>query len=233
MCKHIGRRSRLIGVALLMTLIASACEVADWGAGGAEREFFCDPTDVAINDGHGTGHVGHEFPYTEEKGPLSDIECLSLDFYLTRAVDFVSDFPTAADAEDNGWHQIAPWIPGQGTHHLDIQYGIPSTFDPTRPTMLMYDSNSRSGQLTGMVWVVSSGHMPPEGFAGDNDHWHNHQALCYRNGSIIGDGITDAECTALGGYNIDASGIWLLHVWLPEYEGWTATDIFNKEHPTI
>ncbi len=33
--------------------------------------------------------------------------------------------------------------------------------------------------------------------------------------------------------NQDASDTWLLHVWLPVYEGWQATDIFNKTHPTI
>ncbi len=32
---------------------------------------------------------------------------------------------------------------------------------------------------------------------------------------------------------MDTSDTWLVHVWLPVYDGWLATDIFNKEHPGI
>jgi hypothetical protein len=224
-------RLRLIPVVLIVALLSTACNYLDWGQGGPEREWWCDPTDTAVNDGH--SGAGHEYPYTEEKGPLTAGQCLIIDYQLEQAVQVALQFPTAGEAEDNGWFQLAPWIPGQGTHHMDTSYGIPTEFDWTRPTMLMYDSNSRSGQLTGMVWVVTSGHNPPEGFVGDNDHWHNHQALCYRNGTIIGDGLTDAQCAARGGTNVDASGTWLLHVWLPVYDGWQATDIFNKTHPGI
>lgn len=228
------RSKRMVPVLLAVALLGSSCNYLDWGADGPERESFCDPTDIAVNDGHGGGaHGGHAFPYTEEKGPLSASECLIVDFFITRGADFASQFPTAGVAQDNGWFRLAPFIPGQGTHHIDTTYGVPTEFDITRPTMLMYDSNNRSGQLTGMVWVVASGEQPPAGFPGDNDHWHSHQALCYRNGTIVGDGLTDAECEARGGTNVESSGTWLLHVWLPEYEGWQATDIFNKTHPTV
>ncbi|MDH4168043.1 MAG: hypothetical protein OEW42_00505 [Acidimicrobiia bacterium] len=228
------RHFRLVPVVLVLALLSTACNYLDWGPGGPERPWWCDPTDTEVNDGHGGGaHGGHHFPYTEPKGPLTAGNCLVTDYMIEQALPLAEQFPTAGDAEDNGWFQLAPWIPGQGTHHLDLSYGIPSQFDWTRPTMLMYDSNSRSGQLTGMVWAVASGMHPPAGFPGDNDHWHAHQALCFRNGTIIGDGLTDAECAALGGNNVDSSGIWLLHVWLPVYDGWLATDIFNKEHPSI
>jgi hypothetical protein len=120
---------------------------------------------------------------------------------------------------------------------VNIERNVTSAFDPQRPNMLMYDSNSDSGRLTGMVWAVVSGHMPPEGFPGDNDHWHFHETLCFVEGNggpfIVGDGISDQECAARGGVNEDTSDTWLLHVWLPVYEGWEATDIFNKEHPTV
>jgi hypothetical protein len=228
-----GRKPGIMSIAIAIALLASACNVADWDTGGPEREWWCDPTDIEVNDGHGAAHGGHEFPYTEEKGPLSKEHCLVIDWMLTGAAEFASQFPTAGVAEDDGWFQLAPWIPGQGTHHVDTSYGVPDKFDWQRPTMLMYDSNSRSGELTGMVWAVSSGENPPAGFVGDNDHWHNHQMLCYRNGTIVGDNITDEQCAARGGTNVDSSGTWLLHVWLPVYDGWQATDIFNKEHPGV
>lgn len=230
-----SRRSWIVGIGLVMTLFAvTACDVQDWAPGGERRPWYCDPTDTAINDGHGDGGHGH---YTEEKGPLSANDCLALNLYLINAEAYASQFPTAGEAEANGWHHLAPFISGQGTHHVNIERDVTAEFDPNLPNMLMYDSNSDSGALTGMVWAVESGEMPPAGFPGDNDHWHFHETLCFTYGPngpfIVGDNITDAQCTARGGVNEDTSDIWLLHVWLPVYAGWEATDIFNKTHPDV
>ncbi len=230
------RARRRFGLAALvsLSLIAAACDVDDWATGGEHRPWYCDPSDTAINDGHTGGHGGHEPHYTEEKGPLSKEHCLALNVQLASATHYASQFPTAGDAEANGWTHLAPWIPGQGTHHVNDAAGVSSNFNPQRPNLLMYDSNLDSGKLTGMVWAVVSHHGPPEGFAGDNDHWHSHASLCFNaDGFIIGDSITDEQCTRRGGTNVDTSDTWLLHVWLPIYEGWQATDIFNKEHPTV
>lgn len=228
-----SRRSGfVIGVAVL-GLIAAGCQVSDWDVGGEQRPWFCDPTDTAVNDGHAGG--GHHPPhYTEEKGPLGAEDCMVLDAQLSVASTFAAEFPTAGVAEANGWHHLAPWIPGQGTHHVDQERGLGADFDPFRPNLLMYDSNTDDGRLTGMVWAVESGDEPPEGFPGDNDHWHFHAELCFAPGPfIVGDGISDAECAARGGVNQDSSDTWVLHVWLPVYDGWYATDIFNKTHPGI
>ena len=222
---------------MVVVLVASA---RDWEVGGSERPWWCDPTDTEVNDGHGGGaHGGHHFPYTEEKGPLSGIHCWATDVHLTAASNYAATFPTKGYAEANGWHYLAPWIPGQGTHHVNEANGVTSEFDPWSPTMLMYDGYNNSAPLTGMVWAVASGHMPPSGFFGDNDHWHAHEKLCYTDDTlsfIVGDAITDEQCAARTGgqgVNVDASGTWLLHVWLPVYDGWLATDIFNKEHPGL
>lgn len=232
-----SRRHWKLGVIMTMALVASGCQVADWAVGGGSRPWYCDPTDTAINDGHAVGDPTHPPHYTVEKGPLSAANCLSVNFYLSVASAYAAQFPTAGVAEANGWHHLAPYIPGQGTHHVNIARGVTSQFDPLKPNMLMYDSNSDSGKLTGMVWVVKSGMMPPAGFAGDNDHWHFHEKLCYIYPSsgafIVGDNITDAQCAARGGTNVDSSDTWLLHAWLPVFEGWLATDIFNKTHPTV
>lgn len=221
------RRVRMIATVAALGLLAGACDIARWEQGGDARPWYCDPTDILPND----GHAGHSH-YSENKGPLSAVDCLVLNVELTIAEQYASQFPTAAIAEANGFFRLAPYIPGQGTHHMDTAYGIPSSMDPWRPTMLMYDSNRSTGKLTGMVWVINSGDEPPEGFLGINDHWHNHQTLCFRGGTIIGDGLTDEQCAALGGVNVDTHGNWLLHVWLPVFEGWIADDIFNKTHPT-
>lgn len=221
-----------LGAVFALVLVASGCDFSRWDTGGDARPWYCDPTDTAVND----GHAGHSH-YTVEKGPLSAADCFLVNVYLNDAEQYAEQFPTAGVAEANGWHHLAPFISGQGTHHVNIERGVSAAFDPRRPNMLMYDSNSDSGRLTGMVWAVQSGMHPPAGFPGDNDHWHAHETLCFiqtANGPfIVGDGITDEQCAQRGGTNQDSSDIWLLHVWLPVYEGWYATDIFNKEHPTV
>jgi hypothetical protein len=230
------RRPRLLGLGLVLAwlLVATGCELADWAEGGQHRPWYCSPTDTAVNDGH-DGHDHMLAHYPDPKGPLNASDCLNTNIHFNRAMAYAEQFPTAGVAEANGWHHLAPFIPGQGTHHVNIERGVTSEFDPDRPNMLMYDSNNDSGRLTGMVWAVDSGPHPPEGFAGYNDHWHYHEKLCFINDGqfIVGDNITDAQCASLGGVNQDTSNIWLVHVWLPVYEGWHATDIFNKEHPTI
>ena len=223
-----SRKLQMIAAVAVFGMFTAACDITQWAPGGASRPTYCDPTDILPND----GHAGHSH-YVDNKGPLSDIDCLVLNVELTVGEAFGAQFPTAAIAEANGYFRLAPFVSGQGTHHMDTNYGIPSQFDPWRPTMMMYDSNAKSGKLTGIVWVVNSGAEPPEGFLGANDHWHNHQTLCFRGGTIIGDGLTDAECAAIGGANLDTSGNWLLHVWLPKYKGWVADDIFNKTHPLV
>jgi hypothetical protein len=226
------RTLRRLGIVAVLMMTAAGCELADWEEGGQYRPWYCSPTDTEINDGHGDGHMH----YMEEKGPLSAKDCVWLNWYLAHAEAYAAQFPTAGVAEANGWHHLAPFISGQGTHHVNIEAGVTSEFDPYQPNMLMYDGNGDSARLTGMVWAVNSGMHPPEGFPGMNDHWHYHDYLCYVYNPgpfIIGDGLTDAQCAARGGTNVDSSDIWLLHVWLPVYEGWEATDIFNKEHPTV
>src|SRR5690606_12007477 len=92
------RRLLIIPAALVMVVVASSCQLEDWAEGGQHRPWYCSPTDVAINDGHegGGGHMPH---YTEEKGPLSANDCLSLNVHLNRAVKYAAQFPTAGEAE--------------------------------------------------------------------------------------------------------------------------------------
>jgi hypothetical protein len=229
------RWPRAVAALLALALVASACDFSQWDVGGAEREWYCDPTDTALNDGPSSGATGvPHFPYTVEKGPLTAQQCFNLDFQLTVASQYAALFPTKAVAEANGWDWLAPWIPGQGTHNVNSSPGITTNFDPLRPTMLMFDGNGDNAPLTGMVWAVQSDTGPPAGFDGDNDHWHVHASLCIAPGPfVVGDNISDELCAERGGTNVDTSNIWLLHVWLPVYQGWYATDIFNRWHPFI
>ena len=237
---------RILIVLAAVAVVATSCHVIyvnPWGPGGSLRPYYCDPTDTAINDGH-TDHGGggemspFMMAYTVEKGPLSAADCQSVATDIQASVDFVSQFLTVADAEAAGWEQAAIWSSGQGIHYVDPSR-LTGPFDPQRPNWLMFDGTDPNSQLTGMMYLLDTGStVPPAGFAGDNDHWHQHGALCYDPSPgaypfIIGEHMTDAQCAAIGGFNVEFTTVWMVHVWLPVYDGWVPTDVFNKSHPNI
>jgi hypothetical protein len=139
----------------------------------------------------------------------------------------------------SNWKQAAVWAVGQGIHYVDTTR-VNGPFDPTKPNWLMYDGTAPTSKLTGMMFLETqpggASSVPPAGFPGDNDHWHRHDELCYKAGSfpfIVGEHLTDAECAALGGTNQTFLDSWMVHVWLPIYDNWVATDIFNMMHPSL
>jgi hypothetical protein len=175
--------------------------------------------------------------YTEPKGALSAADCQSVATDLQASTAFVSQLATVADAEAAGWKQAAVWSAGQGIHYVDPAR-VNGPFDPQEPNWLMYDGTAPDSKITGMMFLTTTpGSEPPAGFAGDNDHFHQHGALCTDTSPgaypfIIGEHMTSAECTAIGGINL-VYDAWMVHVWLPRYDNWAATDIFNKTHPSL
>ncbi len=225
------RRARTLAVLVVATLALGACDMLSWMP-GTTRPSICDPTDTAVNDGHTSGFFA---AYSTAKGPLSQSDCLLVVSQIEMAADWVTRFPTVGAAKAAGWVQATVWTPGQGIHFVDPARET-GPFDPVKPNWLMFNGTADTANLVGMMFLVESGPTPPAGFAGNNDHWHNHGPLCYKAGSypfIVAEGVSNAICTSLGGVNTDFSGQWMVHVWLPKYAGWTATDIFNQTHPSL
>ena len=208
-------------------LVGLGGEVA--AADGA-RPTFCDPTDTAINDGHGSAFAAM---YPAKKAPLDGEECRELTGLLAAAEAFASRFPTVDDARVAGWTQIADYIHGQGVH-FEAPWFREGSFDPRRPGYLLYDGAEADSRLSGMMFL-ERGEGPPSGFPGDNDHWHNHPMLCFNQARtfVLGEHISDAECSDRGGVMVDSSDLWMVHVWLPVYEDWEPHDVFNRTHPAL
>ena len=228
------RRATMARLALLVVaaLAVSSCDALSY-LPGTSRPSLCDPTDTAVNDGHTASFYA---TYSSPKGSLSQVDCQLVVTYLNGARDFAAQYPTVADAKAAGWVQATVWTPGQGVHFVDPTrtYG---PLDLMRPNWLVYNGSGNTAKLAGMMFVVQSGAAPPaEGFPGANDHWHNHDKLCIKANAtpfVIGEHLSDAYCTAMGGVNTDYSSVWMVHAWLPEYAGWQATDIFNVDHPAL
>lgn len=216
---------------LAATLLLSACYPLDY-APGTPRPKLCDPTDLAVNDGHTASFSAN---YSQPKGPLSQIDCQVVTAHLNAAAAYAAQFPTVAHVKAAGWIQATVWTPGQGIHFVDPTrlYG---PFDPQRPNWLQYNGTAPGSNLAGMMFLVESGVQPPAGFPGTNDHWHNHDELCIDAGAtpfVIGEHASDAFCTAMGGVNTEVSGQWMVHAWMPRYAGWDPTDMFNNNHPSL
>lgn len=216
-----------IGIALIL----GACNPLDYMP-GTPRPSMCDPTDIAVNDGHTASFYAN---YSTPKGPLSQIDCQVVVSQLNNAAAFASQFPTVGAVKAAGWIQATVWTPGQGIHFVDPNR-LDGPFDPERPNWLQYNGTANSNTLAGMMFLVDSGSTPPAGFQGANDHWHNHDVLCIKENAqpfVIGEHVSNAQCTAMGGVNTPYTHQWMVHAWLPPYAGWNATDIFHNSHPSL
>jgi hypothetical protein len=83
--------------------------------------------------------------------------------------------------------------------------------------MLLYDGTNADSAIVGLsYYILSPGEEEPtEGFTGDNDHYHRHIGLCFRDGVVVGGSNTTAEeCAAEGGSKNDGSAGWMSHVWI-------------------
>ena len=169
--------------------------------------------------------------YPDMKGPLSTSDCESMVDDLRAARRYAQRFPTAADAIAGGFHMIVPYVHGMGAHYIGPD-GIPTTVNPKRPNFLLYGGNGPDAPLVGLMWLANSGQTPPAGLPGGNDHWHRHPVLCLAHGIVVGDGLSNAACAALGGVNLNTSNLWMLHAWF--VRGWTYTpDVFRPHHPRL
>ena len=52
----------------------------------------------------------------------------------------------------------------------------------------------------------------PEGFAGPNDHWHQHQGLCVVNGWVDRERVSGPDACA--GTFLAGGDLWMLHAWV-------------------
>jgi hypothetical protein len=107
-------------------------------------------------------------------------------------------------------------VPCIGAHFTNI--GLTATFDPSKPSELLYDGVTPGSKIVGLSYLVYHHGGPPPGFAGSNDHWHQHNAnggLCLKGGVVIaGEESTRAQCAAMGGRKTLLTDIWMVHAWI-------------------
>ena len=191
--------------------------------------------EIPVTDGPAAGTV--DWYAGTHKAPLTWAQCHALSAQFDAARDWAMQWPTAGVAEAAGWSRITPFIAGMGTHHIrggvtpamlnDPNFdrhnpildaaGLDGVFDPTRPDVLQFDGNGPNAKLVGFDYYVRTNTgLPPAGFAGNNDWWHHHPWICHSKTTAaqIGFNISDSQCTAMNGINVNLSNYYMLHVWV-------------------
>lgn len=192
--------------------------------------------------GAGTGGSTSDDPVVGEHGargmvkqlPLSRAQRLDLQQQIAEARAVVNRFPTTASALSGGYDESTPYVPCIGAHYTDIQ--LARSFDPSAPSELLYDGTGPDSKIVGLSYLVYHHNGPPPGFAGPNDHWHQHNAnggLCLRGGFVVGGEVTSPqECANLGGQKTPLPDVWMLHAWVvPGFE--CSWGVFSGECPEL
>jgi hypothetical protein len=194
----------------------------------------------------GAGEGGQEDQEAGEHGhrglvkqyPLTAAERKQLAAQMVAARSVIDQFPTVADAEAAGYAKSTPFVPCIGAHYTKLS--LIGKFDAAAPSELLYDGTDPDSKILGLSYLLLNVGGPPEGFAGENDIWHQHNAnggLCLKTGSALvigGEELSDEECAARGGYKAGdvMEDIWMVHAWVAP--GWECSwGVFAGECPEL
>jgi hypothetical protein len=200
----------------------------------AYTQWAVENTVALSGDAQASGTEGegmHSHGPTEWQPITDPDDLLALQGQLDEAGQVIERYPTVADAEAAGYHQISPYVPGIATHYINGDFD--NSFDPARPEMLLYNGTDPTSPIVGLSYATV-GPEPPEGFVGPNDVWHNHPALCMLGGLVIGiDGTPEDLCESVGGnINRGIGNLWMGHLW--QVPGWESPwGLFSAENPSI
>ena len=167
--------------------------------------------------------------------PLTKDERVLLEQQMAQARTVIAKYPTAKDAAAAGYRMSTPYVPCIGAHYTN--YALVTKFDPATPSELLYDGTNPDSKIVGLSFLVYHRGGPPDGFAGSNDHWHQHNAnggLCFaKTGTVIGgEDQTREECAARGGTKRELTDIWMAHAWVvPGFE--CSWGVFAGECPEL
>jgi hypothetical protein len=181
----------------------------------------------------------HALEYDVQYGDLPAATRSELDI----ARDIINRYPTAADAERDGWHKATINLKGIASHYLKGGVGgflgVDSRFDVRQPEILLFNGEGPDAPIAGLSYLVSG--ADPEGFTGKWDVWHRHQAVCFARGLVIAEvgghpgsriDMTRDQCSAQGGIIFPLANLTMLHVWMkPGFE--STAGVFSHDHPAL
>jgi len=236
------KRLSIVAMLVVVGLTLSSCyyrDALDAESKGQALPWWCKSTEeIPVTTGPAVGTV--DWYAGTHKQPLTWDQCKTVSGVFDLGAKFAKQWPTAAEAEANGFRKVTSYVGGMGTHHLhgagitpamlvDPSFnrqnpildstGLDDQFDPTKPEVLQYDGNGPSAKLVGFDYYVRTNTgLPPAGFPGNLDWWHHHPWICYRksDAEMIAFNVSDSSCTSMNGVNVNMSNYYMLHVWVLE-----------------
>jgi hypothetical protein len=196
---------------------------ADMGeavAGSATGQSPCEKSGPPVSPGQTADEMSERGMVKQQ--PLAAEARWQLQAQQVQARSVVDKYPTVADAENAGYRRSTPYVPCIGAHYTNT--GLVAKFDPAAPSELLYDGTEPTSRIVGLSYlVVNPGGAAPEGFAGPNDHWHQHSSnggLCLKGQEVVGgEDSTPEQCAAKGGRKNALKDIYMLHDWVvPGFE---------------
>ena len=161
--------------------------------------------------------------------PLSVADQALLDQQLAQAEQAALRYPTVADAKKAGMILAGGMAPGVGAHYQLISAeslkGVnpDGTINASAPASWIYAGTADNDPVVGIMYESLTANAP-SGFAGPNDHWHQHSNLCIKfdNGEINvpfapDSNVTPQECADVHG-NFMKKTVWMVHAWV--VPGW-------------
>lgn len=163
-------------------------------------------------DDTGPGHQHGDSDSESVAGELTAAESEALAAQLAVAAEVAGKYPTAADAEADGYVRASTGVQGVGAHWVKWTL-VDQPFDVAKPSMLLFEE-VRHGYGFELVafsyWAASIDE--PEGFVGDTDEWHRHYGLCFENGWLKRE--NDPDRASCAGDWVNGSDLWMLHAWV-------------------
>jgi hypothetical protein len=145
-------------------------------------------------------------------------------------------YPTVADAERAGFILAGGFSPLTGAHYIDLGH-VAGSFDAADPGTYIYDGTKPTSPIIGLMYTGSNA-LPPEGFAGPNDHWHRHSNTCvlFKPTGIsvpfpADSSVTQSQCDAVHGMFMRRT-IWMVHAWV--VPGWESpSGVFSHDNSDV
>jgi hypothetical protein len=161
--------------------------------------------------------------------PLSPTDQAALNAQLEQAEQAALRYPTVASAKAAGMVLAGGMAPGVGAHYqvlsADSLKGVnpDGSINAPYPASWIYAGTANDDPVVGIMYESLSASRP-SGFAGPNDHWHQHSNLCiqFAAGEIKvpfdpDSSVTPQQCAAVHGQFMRKT-VWMVHAWV--VPGW-------------
>lgn len=195
----------------------------------------CEKAGAPASEGQvldGEGHF-HRGPTAQEV--LNRETRMQLQAQQIQARAVVAKYPTVADAVAAGYRESTVYVPCIGAHYTNVLLAV--GFNPSAPSELLYEGTRPDSRIVGLSYLVYHPGGAPEGFAGANDHWHQHTfngGLCIAGSGIVvgAESTSAADCAKAGGRKVALTDIWMLHDWAtPGFD--CSWGVFASECPEL